>query len=144
METFVVDASVGVKWLFPEEMTENANVLKERLNFGKARIVVPEIFYAEVASACWKRVRRKRILSVEAMRALDLAASFPLKKYSDFELADVGLEHSLRLGVSVYDGLYLALAEIYVSPLVTADEMLYRACEGKFEFIEFLGEIKIG
>lgn len=64
-----------------------------------------------------------------------------LQRYADFELADVALENALRFNISAYDGLYLALAEIYVAPLVTADETLLQACRGRFDFIESLKDL---
>ena len=65
-----------------------------------------------------------------------------LERYSDRELSDVALENALQYGISVYDALYVSLAEIYVAPLVTADETLFKACKGRFDFILSLEEIR--
>lgn len=138
MKQWVVDASVGAKWFFEEALQEKALHLIEGAKQNLITLIVPEFFYIELASVCRKRVRGKKISVGDALDALDRIVGLPLTKYSDAELSDVALENALRFGISVYDGLYLALAEIYVAPLVTADEILLKACKGRFDFIESL------
>ncbi|MBI3999283.1 MAG: hypothetical protein HY351_01590, partial [Candidatus Omnitrophica bacterium] len=60
----------------------------------------------------------------------------------DKELADVAVENAIQYEVTVYDGLYVALAEIYVAPLVTADNGILKALKNRFDFILPLEEIK--
>ena len=138
MEQRIVDASVGAKWFFEEKLQEKALHLIEGARQGLITLVVPEIFYVELASVCRKRVRRGTMSAGDAVDTFDRIVELPLTKCSDLELSDVALENALRFGISAYDGLYLALAEVYVSPLVTADETLLKACERKFDFIEAL------
>ena len=138
MNQYTLDASVGAKWLFDEELSEKAVLLLQELKQNKIEIIVPELFYVELGSICWSKVKRKQSALEYAVEGLDKILGFTLKTYPDQELADVALENALRFGISVYDGLYLALAEIYVAPLVTADEILLKACEGRFDFIESL------
>lgn len=141
-ETFILDASVAAKWFFEEEMTEQSLPFKRRLELQEIRIVVPEFFYSEVANLCWKRVRKKQIPVDKAIARLGLLMDLPFEAYSDRELSDVALEHSLRFAIPVYDGLYLALAEIYAAPLITADKALFQVCRGRFDFIEYLGDVR--
>ncbi len=141
MDQVIVDASVGFKWFFEEEDSGKAILLLERFQKNEIKIIVPEIFYSEVANTYWKKVKKKLISVKQAMEFLDHIASLSLAKYSDFELADVGLENALRFNISAYDGLYLALAEIYLAPLITADTTLYNACRDRFDFIELLQDV---
>lgn len=136
--TFVLDASVGAKWFYKESLSENASHFLERLMRREIRIVVPEFFYSEIAHVFVKRLRRKMITFEQALLELDEAMELPIEFYPDRELADVALENALRFKISVYDSLYLSLAEIYVAPLITADEALLKACQKKFDFIESL------
>lgn len=136
----IVDASVGAKWFFKEEGSEKAAVLMHRFKAGKIKIIVPEIFYAELANICWKRVWKKLALVDDAIKALDYAVEMRIQRWSNHELSDVALENALSFHISVYDGLYLALAEIYLAPFVTADGVLFKACQKKFDFIEYLPE----
>ena len=141
MESCILDASVGAKWLFPEELSEKALALLERSASHQIRIIVPEFFYVELANICWVKVKRKLATIDSTIKGLDYVISLPFVRYSDLELADVALENSLRFNISAYDGFYLALAEIYVAPLVTADDTLLKACRGRFDFIEPLSEV---
>lgn len=54
MNSFVVDASVAVKWVVAEIHFESARRLLER----DYSLLVPDFFFAEVANVFWKRVRR--------------------------------------------------------------------------------------
>ena len=141
METLVLDASVGIKWFFEEEESDKAALLMDAIEKKAIEVMVPEIFYPEFASTCWKKVKKKVATLAWAIEALDRVTALSLKKYSDFELADVALENTLRYKISIYDALYLALAEIYAVPLITADEFLLKACRGRFDFIEPLSEV---
>lgn len=136
MKRVVLDASVGVKWFFEEEESDRAALLMNSIEEKQIEVVVPEIFYPEFAGTCWKKVKKKKAALAWAIKALDDVMALPFTKYPDFELADVALENALLYKISVYDALYLSLAEIYVAPLVTADETLLKACRGRFDFIE--------
>lgn len=140
MNPYVVDTSVAVKWVFEEKGSENAALFLEEFEQKKIQIIVPEFFYCELASACLNKFLRKLATFGEADERLARVADLPLTTYPDRELADVAFENAVRLNISVYDALYLALAEIYVAPLVTADGALLKACRGRFDFIESLEE----
>ena len=138
---FVLDASVGAKWFCQEALSEEASQLLERVVSREIRGVVPEFFFSELALVCVRRQRRKMITVAQALADLDEVMELPLESYPDKELLDVALENALRFGVSVYDGIYLALAKAFVAPLVTADETLLKACRGRFDFIESLQDV---
>ncbi len=142
MDSFVIDASVGVKWFFNEESSKQARNLIQRFERKEIKLIVPEFFYAELANVFRRRVRQKEIGIKSALEAFDALIAYSFDRYSDHELSDVALENALRLGISIYDALYIALAEIYVSPLITADEVLTRACRTRFDFILPLSELK--
>lgn len=143
MSRFIFDASVAVKWFFEEKLSEKAKQFLILLNDGKIEIVVPEFFYLEFANVCWKKFKMGLVSVTQALRALDDIVELSLTRYSDYELSDVALENALRFNISAYDGLYVALAEIYVAPLVTADKALLKACQGRFDFIEPLSEVAL-
>lgn len=143
VKQFILDASIGAKWVFDEEECEKARCFLELFRNKKIKIIVPEFFYSELANICWKKIRRQLISFDEASRALDEIVQFPLVRYSDYELSDVAFENAIQYKISVYDSLYLSLAEIYVAPLVTADETLLKACRGRFDFIESLSEFHL-
>ena len=140
-DIFVLDNSVLVKCFFNEEGTEKAASFLQGFREKRIRIVLPEFALSEFANTCLKKVRKKIALMSQALRHLNALVELPLEWYRDRELLDVALENGYFFGISVYDALYVSLAEIYMAPLVTADKALYKACHGRFDFIEYLGEM---
>ena len=119
MTTFVVDASVGVKWVVPEEGTGQAHALLER-----GRLAVPELFQAECANILWKKVGRSEMSRDEALGALALLAGSGAVVWPMRELVDGAFRLSVMLDHSVYDCLYPTLALSQDWTLVTADRRL--------------------
>ena len=127
MSALVVDASVAVKWFLPEIHSEAAGrVLKSR----KA-LLAPDLIWAEIGNVLWKKVRRDELGSEEAQGILEDFMRFPLEAYACKILLHPAWDLAVRLGVSVYDGLYLALAAGKKCSLVTADRKLYESLRNK-------------
>jgi predicted nucleic acid-binding protein len=122
----VVDASVAVKWIVPEEHTTEAR----RLLTAGHTLLAPELLRIEVAAVCWKKVQRGELTAEEAQARFGTLAMAPLLLTSDATLADAALQLSLQTGWTVYDSLYLALAVAYDSRVVTADTRLQNALAG--------------
>jgi predicted nucleic acid-binding protein len=120
---YVVDASVGLKWFLPEELTSNA----ERLLAEKQELLVPDLFFVEIGNALWKRVQRGLMPPEEAQRIAETVPRFPLNSHPSRDLAEAALAIAINTGRTVYDSLYVALAVREEAPLVTADERLYNA-----------------
>ena len=123
MTTYVVDASVAVKWYLPEVHSQQAATLLNPDNI----LWAPELIFAELGNVCWKRVQRKELDSQQASMIVQDFLASPLR----IEGHAAVLEHAWRIAVeygrSVYDSLYLALANQIDAPLVTADLRFYNA-----------------
>lgn len=117
----VVDASVAIKWLFPEEGFEQAKALRHSY-----RCIAPQIVYAECSNVIWKKVRRSELTKNEALRATTFVDTFSIEVVSLKELVPLAVDLSLALDHAVYDCFYLALAAIQDCQLVTADTKLHR------------------
>jgi predicted nucleic acid-binding protein len=61
--TFVVDASVAVKWILPESGSSAAAALR-KLNDD---LSAPSLIAVEVGNALWKAVRRGSVTRSEAL-----------------------------------------------------------------------------
>lgn len=142
MDQVIIDACVGAKWFLEEEFKEKADALLERALQREIKLIVPEFFYSELGSILWKGVRKKLVAVRRAQEILNRTMELPLQTYSDRELSDVAMDNAMIFGISVYDALYLSLAEVYVAPLITADKALFKACHKRFDFIEYLGDLK--
>jgi predicted nucleic acid-binding protein len=123
VKTLVIDASVAAKWLFPEERSAAAR----RLLSPKCRLIAPDLIYAEVGNVIWKRVRRRELSPEEGPAILGDFLRFPLEILPSATFLPSALELAIVTGRTVYDCLYLALAIIERSTLVTADERFTKA-----------------
>ncbi len=116
----VLDASIAAKCFFTEDGSDDAR----RLVGSGIALVAPDLIFAEIASVAAKRVRRGDVSRDLAQAAMDslgdlidvVAPTRPLSSRA-FQL---GADH----GLSAYDGVYLALAELRRTRVVTADVKL--------------------
>ena len=142
MKTYIVDASVAIKWFVEEELRDRAVSFFDGVKKGKIKAVVPTLFFTEMSNICWKKSLKKDLTYHQASEILKDIRQMPLKRYEDYELFDVAFGNALQFGITVYDAMYVSLAEIYAVPLVTADDALIKACKGRFDFILPLDEVK--
>lgn len=114
----MVDASVAVKWLVDEPLSDEAAKLLE----DGLLLAAPELIYAEVANALWAIARRGNIDTADLREALDLLADAPLIVPSSMkQLMPAAARLAADLDHPVYDCMYLALAIQEQRPVVTAD-----------------------
>ena len=123
----VVDASVGVKWYVPEVHSRDA----ERLLDARFVRHVPSHFAIEVAGTIWKKIVQRGELTEDEGRAVRaLVARVPLEVHPSGGLVDAAFEIALSTERSIYDSLYIALAERQGCRVYTADRRLYNATRG--------------
>lgn len=125
--TWVVDASVAVKWVVPETLSENAT----RILASEEDLIAPDLLLVEATNALWKKTARGELSSSEAARVLDVLLSSGLVIRPTRPLLNRALTLAGRLGHPVYDCVYLALAEHERAMLITGDERLLARLRGK-------------
>src|SRR6267143_4581302 len=91
----------------------------------------PDLLFAEVSNALWKKTRRRELNPGEARLVLRGLASVPLEVTPTRQLAAGALDLALEAGCTVYDAVYLALAIHHDCRLVTADQRLGRLIRPK-------------
>jgi predicted nucleic acid-binding protein len=118
----VVDASIAVKWVIPEVLSEAA----DRLRDGDDDFLAPDLLLVEVANALWRKMTAKEISPQEADAAFDLVTQSGIDLRPSGPLLPRAMDVARRLDHPVYDCVYLALAEQERTALVTADQRLLR------------------
>ena len=124
--SFVVDASVALKWFVPEVQSGAA---KEFLHV-QAELHAPDLLVVEIANAAWKKALRGEI---ERRQAASIAFAIHRggpRLYPSELFIERALEIAMTLNHPVYDCLYLACAESLGATLVTADARLLGAVKG--------------
>jgi len=127
-EGFVVDASVGVSWAVPSQSSPAATMLLEEVAAGKP-FVVPGLWIFEIANALLVLKRREKIQSQQAARAREaLSHLHPVIDDDGPRLALHRIwEFADEFALSIYDAVYLELAQRKGLPLASRDAGLRRA-----------------
>ncbi|HEY7061000.1 MAG TPA: type II toxin-antitoxin system VapC family toxin [Chloroflexota bacterium] len=147
-DVLVVDASVAVKWVIRENDTPVALALLRDAAAAKRPIAAPPHFYGQVLNAIYQRVRTadptKQLGEAAAREAIREFLAFSVEAVSPtglYERAfDVARAHGLP---SIYDGLYVALAELLSGDLWTADQRLLQTLGGALGFVRWLGDYPV-
>ncbi|MHB8574040.1 MAG: type II toxin-antitoxin system VapC family toxin [Dehalococcoidia bacterium] len=129
----VIDASIAVKWVVPaEQLWAEAEALLVASLKDELQLFGPAHMLGEVTNAIYQRLRtvdsEKHMSREEADEALDELLSYPLMLVMDRALYPRALEFARTYNLpSIYDSLYVVLAESLGAELWTADQRLLQA-----------------
>lgn len=118
--TWVVDASVAVKW-FVEEVRSGA--ARTVLASGTP-IIAPDLIIPETCNAAWKKVKRGDISREQGEAMVRALPAFFDRLVATVSLSVRALELAQRFDHPAYDCFYAALAESESALLVTDDEKM--------------------
>ena len=125
MSRIVLDASVALKWVLREEHAATA-----RRVLATKELLAPHLLWAEVGNTLWKRHRRRESSVEEVRRMLAEFQRLPVTTFAHWPFLAAALDLAISLNQTVYDCLYLALAEGRDSVMVTADRRFHAAVSG--------------
>jgi predicted nucleic acid-binding protein len=136
---FVVDASVAAKWFLKDESEyRSAELLLADFREHRIQLLAPAHLHYEVSSAIRNAVRTRRLSVDDAREAIEIFLAWNIETVSGVDLILAGFDLSMRFGGSLYDGIYLALAEATASPLIYADARLRNAIGDHFSLALWL------
>jgi predicted nucleic acid-binding protein len=121
----VVDASVAVKWVVEEEHSAKAAIL-----FGFDACHAPDHWRAEAVNVLWSKVFRGDLAAADAEERMTVLLRAPVIGTPIADLMARAFAISVARTVTIYDSLYVALAEKRDISMVTADERLIRRLSG--------------
>lgn len=126
-ERVVVDASVTLAWILPDESTRFTEALFDFLATGR-RAVVPSIWPAELANGTMSAERSNRISAGTASGFLTRLSRFPIlvDSLSLPETFEKVLPLARIFHLTFYDAMYLELALRLALPLATLDKELIK------------------
>jgi predicted nucleic acid-binding protein len=132
LSRFVLDASVVLTWCFPDEQSQKAEIISEKIAAGE-RAVVTAFWPHEVLNALLMGERRKR-LTPELTKAflqdlkrmmVDVDTTIAAAVFETVQ--ELCRKHKL----TSYDAAYLELAIRGKHPLPTVDEDLMKAAQAE-------------
>lgn len=118
----VVDASVALK-IFVDEPGKD-----EALALCQQPLAAPDCMLVECAQALARKVRRGEVSGPTALVIASALNRIGIVFEPVHDLAEEALDLSLRLSLSAYDCVYLALARKLGAVFVTADARLVARC----------------
>jgi predicted nucleic acid-binding protein len=121
VNTFVIDASIAIKWVVEEANTSDALALRQN-----ARLLAPDLLVAECANILWKKVRRNELSEEHAHLAARLLQGAEIELLPTRSLLETAIRMAIDLDHPAYDCLYIVLAMANDCRFVTADESLLR------------------
>ena len=120
----VIDASVLIKFYVPEILSDRAERLLAQVEKKEIDLLAPDLVYPEVGNILWKKQRLKELTRSEVEEITDAALSLPLKIEASKSLLPLAVDIAIAYGMTAYDALYLSLAKVYETTLMTADRRL--------------------
>ena len=123
----VIDSGVFLKWYVDEDDSAEARRLEDAHTAGDMDLLAPTFLRVEVANILWKKARNLEIPKADVPVLFASMMRVPLRFVPDATLLPSALDIATRFDRTVYDSLYLALAEREACPFVTADAKLVNA-----------------
>ena len=138
---YVLDASVAARWGLRNPLQAKALKLRTEYQQNIHELIAPSHFPGEIASALTKAERQKLIPMGNARRLIQDILNTPPVLYAIDFLFYRAVEISSQTRTGFYDCLYVALAEQENCELVTADDKLINALQGRFSFLVSLAAL---
>jgi predicted nucleic acid-binding protein len=127
MQILVVDSSVVIKWFVPEVQSAEARRILDGYLTGALRLIAPDLLDAEVGNIVWKKHLAQGMAIADAEETLELFQSLAIERISNAALLRDAWSIAVRHHRTVYDSLYVALAQRERCSFVSADDKLVRA-----------------
>lgn len=139
----VVDASLALKWVLPEDDSDIANMLLKQWTIDGKDVIAPALFTYETTNILYRQIVMGRLTYDETKQAqaklFSLGVSLVFSPYQDISKRAMEFAHRFSL-LAAYDAHYLALAERRNCEYWTADTHLLRALNGKLTWVRRLND----
>jgi len=137
---YVIDTSVVVKWFVKEKDSDVALEILEHYRSGNFTIIVPDLLIYEFTNVLrynksFNKIEKKEC--IDTLYDLDLYFVSPYKTL---------IENTVKIAeekdVTVYDSIFIALAEEMKCKFITADEKLFKKVSNS-PFVALLSDFDV-
>ena len=119
----IIDASIIIKWFANENYSDKAIILRDKHINEEISLVVPELVFLETINGLKYKKLEQSILEKANKDLWNIQLEI---FYLDEFLINKAISASAEYNLSIYDSIYVALAQIYGTQLITADEKLLK------------------
>jgi predicted nucleic acid-binding protein len=120
----VIDASVLIKFYIPEVLSDKADLLLGEVKKGNIELFALDLIYPEAGNILWKKNRVKELTPSEVVEITDAFLGLPLRTEPSIRILPLSVEIAVAYGLPVYDAMYISLAKVYNTAMITADKRL--------------------
>ena len=135
---YVIDASIGLKWVLKGPHIDKARRLRDEYRQGIHELLAPDISLGEMVNALTKAEQRGDIKVGEAASLFADIMQTPPAIHPYLPLLSRALDISSQTRSAFFDCLYVALAEREQCELVTADDRSVNNLQSQFPFVRHL------
>lgn len=139
----VIDASVVIKAYVPEILSDKAVEVMSRVADGELVLLAPDLLYPETGNILWKKRRLHELTVAEVDEIVDAISALPIKIEASRPVMPLAVTIAMQSGITVYDAMYVAVARIYETRMITADKKLVDALL-KTDFSEYVQWLAAG
>jgi predicted nucleic acid-binding protein len=132
---YVLDSSTAFKWAVAEIHTDKALRLRDDFVRALQELIAPDVFPIELAHSLTRAERQGRVTSSQAAILWRTVMQTSPVLIPSLPMIPRALDLSSQFQQSVYDCLYVALAEHEQCDLITADDKLVKKLGPHFSFI---------
>ncbi len=137
-----VDASLVVKWLVPEEGSEQALRLYKKWCNEDMGFMAPALLEYEIGSVLRQKIVRGLLQSEDLFPIFDFYGRLNILMIHVVNLMPQAVAAAASLNQSaIYDTSYLLTARQQNIDFVTADKRFYKAAHGIFSFVKFYQDL---
>ena len=127
----VVDASALIDGLL--DVAPYADQVRDQISSHEGDLHAPHLLDAEIGHVLRREVIARRLRPDRAERAIERLRELPMTRYPHLLFLSRAMQ--LHRNLTVYDGLYVALAEALMAPLLTRDAGIARSAGRLVEVI---------
>ena len=136
----VLDSSVVAKWFLPEVLTDKSLVLLEHWTSSSIQVIAPTFLFIEVSNMIWKKQRANQITPDEGEQLVVNLLNLNIPTVEGEPFLERAYQIARHYDRTVYDSLYLAVAEGLGASFVSADQRLCNSVGSSLTFVQYLGD----
>lgn len=126
----MVDTNVALKVYLEEDLAEEAQKVLDAAREQAASLLAPSLILLEFRHALTKRNRRGELSHDEVLEIWEAFDEYPLILFEIEPLVPRAAQIVNEVGCTVYDAIFVALAEAEGAVMVTAERRLLNALKG--------------